>query len=86
MIMIHLGQHVDSIGVECKVGAFNDAKSVQLVAEGALAEHELSGIRPVQAINAIRSTDPILQGYFVAPSPVSATSGIVSRLETGNRG
>ena len=63
MIMIHLREHVHRIGIECQIGCVDNAKSVKLMAQGALAEDELSCVCPVQTVYAVRPADTILDQH-----------------------
>lgn len=62
MVMVHLRQHVDRVGIECQVRRVDDAEGVELVPKSALAENELSSVGSVEAIDAVGTTDAVLEG------------------------
>lgn len=61
MVMIHLCQHVDSVGVKFEVNVLYYPESIQLVAQNSLPKHKLCSIGAIQAVHAIRAAHSILQ-------------------------
>ena len=61
MIVIHLRQHVYSVGIEGQVWALHDPQSIELVTESSLSKHKLSSIGSVQTVYAVGSTYAVLQ-------------------------
>ena len=85
VIVVHLGQHVDGVGVKRKVRRVDDTQGIQLMTKGTLPEDKLGCIRPVEAIYAVGTTDAVLDGHRGAPLVVFvvATKLVVSQYPKG---
>lgn len=82
MVMIHLRQHIHRIRIERQVRAVHDTERIQLVPQRALPEHELRGIRTIQAVHAVRAAYPVLQRNIVPPRRAGRAGAIVSRKQS----
>ena len=68
VIMIHLRKHIDRDGVKGQIRVIHDPKSIQLVPQSALSEHELRCVCAVETIHTIGPANPILQKHLAAPN------------------
>lgn len=62
MVVVHLRQHIDRVGIEGQVRRVDDAEGVELVPKSTLAKNELGGVRSVKTIDAVGATDAVLEG------------------------
>ena len=60
MIMVHLGKHVDRVGIKSQVRVIHDSKGIQLVPQSALSKYELRGVCAVKTIHTIGPANPVL--------------------------
>lgn len=67
MIVVHLGKHVHGVRIECKIRTIHNTQSIQLMTERSLPKDKLCSIRPVKAIDTVRSTNPILKRDGISP-------------------
>jgi hypothetical protein len=60
MIVVHFRQHVDCVRVEGQIWAIDHTQRIQLVPQSTLAKYKLSGVGPIQAVDTVRTANPIL--------------------------
>jgi len=60
MVMIHLSQHVDCIGIKVQIRIIYNTQGVKLMAQGTLSEHELRGICAIKAVDTVGSANTVL--------------------------
>lgn len=72
----HICQHVYRVWFERQIRASDNTKSVKLMPKCLFPDRELSSVRSIQAIDTIRTTDPVLQLHALAGKSVDfITSG-----------
>lgn len=67
VIMVHLSEHVHSIGIKSEIGTIHHPEGVQLMPQSAFPKYELRCICSVQTVNTICAADAILQQDVIAP-------------------
>jgi hypothetical protein len=80
--MIHLGQHVDCVGIEVQIRIVHHAEGEKLVAKSSLAKDKLRSIGAIKTVNAISSTDTILERNSAAPRNLRFVAGLSMSEET----
>jgi hypothetical protein len=62
VIVKHFHQQINGVGVVRQIRFIDDAEGVELHSQGAFGDDELAGVCPVEAIDAVCSTDSALEG------------------------
>lgn len=60
MVVVHFGEHVDSIRVEREIRVVNYSERVQLMSKYTFTVNELCRVGSIQTIDTVRPTNAVL--------------------------
>ena len=63
MVVVHLREHVDRVGIERKVGGMNDTEGIELVSKRTFPKHELRRVRTIKTVNAVCPAEAVLHRH-----------------------
>jgi hypothetical protein len=67
MVMIHLSQYVDCIGIKIQIRIIYNTQGIKLMAQGTFSKHELHGICAIKAVDTVGSANTILESDGTMP-------------------